>query len=641
MRRRRRTEGGAVRGAILAGALAAAAQTGGPRAQPGGTFSGTPGDLRVQNAKVLEYKRQEELKGLSGLAAFHGFHLADRLEESGITFRHQFVDDAGRDYKAVHYDHGTGLAVADVDRDGRLDVYFVSQLGGSELWRNLGGGKFENLTTTAGLGLAGRVAVGASFADVDNDGDADLFVTTVRHGNVLFENNGKGIFKDVARASGLGYEGHSSGAAFFDYNRDGLLDLFLANVGRYTTEMQGRGGYWIGFPDAFSGHLKPERAEASILYRNSGGRAFVSAGRETRLEHSAFSGDALAIDGNDDGFPDLYVLNMQGNDEYYENVEGKRFESKGRTRFPRTPWGSMGIVSLDYDQDGRMDLFLTDMHSDMSENIEPDRERLKAAIKWPPDFLRTGDQSIFGNALFHKAAAGTYDERSDAMGVETYWPWGVSAGDVNADGWDDLFITGGMNYPFRYSTNSLLLNDRGKRFVETAFTLGIEPRRGGRTLQPWFDLDCDVADKLRPDCQGKTGRVTVEGSLGSRSSAFLDVDDDGDLDLVTNEFGGPPMVLISDLAEQRAVHFLKVRLIGTASNRDGLGARVTVRAGSRSLTRVHDGKSGYLSQSSMPLYFGLDDATRVDAVEVRWPSGKSQTISEGISMNRLLEITEK
>ena len=641
MRRRQRTENGhRLRRAAVAAVLAALAQSGGPQAQTG-AFSGTPGDLGAQNAKVLEYKRAEEVKGLAGLAVVHDFHLSDRLEESGITFRQQFVDDAGRDYKAVHYDHGTGLAVADVDSDGRPDLYFVSQLGGSELWRNLGGGKFENVTAAAGVGLAGRVGVGASFADVDNDGDADLFVTTVRHGNVLFENNGKGLFKDVARTSGLGYKGHSSGATFFDYNRDGLLDLFLANVGRYTTDQQGRGGYWIGFPDAFSGHLKPERAEASILYRNAGDRLFIPAGRETKLTHSAFSGDALAIDGNDDGLPDLYVLNMQGNDEYYENVEGKRFERKSRTLFPRTPWGTMGIVSLDYDQDGKMDLFLTDMHSDMSENVEPDRERLKSQIKWTPDFLGKGAQSIFGNALFHNAGKGSYEERSDALGVETYWPWGVSAGDVNADGWDDLFITGGMNYPFRYSTNSLLLNDRGKRFVETAFTLGVEPRRGGRTLQPWFDLDCDVADKLRPECQGKTGRITIEGSLGSRSSAFLDVDDDGDLDLVTNEFGAPPMVLLSDLAERRTLHFLKVRLIGTASNRDGVGARVTVRAGGRTLTRVHDGKSGYLSQSSLPLYFGLDEATRVDAVEVRWPSGRTQTVSESIAMNRMLEITEK
>src|SRR5206468_3102672 len=141
----------------------------------------------------------------------------------GITFTHRIVDDAGRTYKAAHYDHGNGIAMADVDGDGRLDVYFVNQVGGNELWRNLGGGRFENITAAAGVGVPDKVSVSASFADVDNDGDADLYVTTVRGGNMLFENDGKGHFKNVSKASGLDYVGHSSAAVFFDYDRDGKL----------------------------------------------------------------------------------------------------------------------------------------------------------------------------------------------------------------------------------------------------------------------------------------------------------------------------------------------------------------------------------------------------------------------------------
>src|SRR6185369_2982923 len=205
---------------------------------------------------------------------FHSFQFADRLPESGITFVHGIVEDAGKRYKAAHYDHGTGLAVADVDGDGRLDLYFVNQLGGNELWKNLGNGKWKNVTAEAGVGLGDCIAVSATFADIDNDGDPDLYVTRVRGGNVLFENDGKGHFKDVTKESGLGYAGHSSAAVFFDFDRDGRLDLFLVNVGKYTTETRGKDGSYVAYEDAFKGHMFPERTEKSVLYRNLGHNHF-------------------------------------------------------------------------------------------------------------------------------------------------------------------------------------------------------------------------------------------------------------------------------------------------------------------------------------------------------------------------------
>src|SRR6185312_9577487 len=136
------------------------------------------------------------------------FQFKDLVKESGITFVQHTVDDAGLYHKPVHYDHGTGIAVADVDGDGLEDVYFVNQIGGNQLWKNLGGGKFLNITAQAGVALADRIGVTASFADIDNDGDQDLFVTTVRGGNVLFENYGKGHFKDISKAAGVDYVGH-------------------------------------------------------------------------------------------------------------------------------------------------------------------------------------------------------------------------------------------------------------------------------------------------------------------------------------------------------------------------------------------------------------------------------------------------
>ena len=219
-------------------------------------------------------------------------------------------------------------------------------------------------------------------------------------------------------------------------------------------------------------------------------------------------------------------------------------------------------------------------------------------------------------------------------------------GDLNADGYEDAFITSCMNYPYRYGINSLLLNDHGRRFVDSEFILGVEPRRGGRTLTPWFELDALGADKeheLVKKVRARGSRVTrvvAWGAVGSRASVIFDLDNDGDLDIVTNDFNTEPMVLVSDLAERRQIRFLKVDLTGTGSNRDGLGARVTVRAGSASYTKVRDGQSGYLSQSLYPLYFGLGEAKQVDQIEVIWPSGKQQTLPGPIAAGSVLNIVE-
>ena len=242
----------------------------------------------------VETRKAEQLETVERFRAFIGFSFVDHYEESGIEWSNISTDDTGKRYKASHYDHGNGVAVADVDGDGKLDLYFSTQAGSNALLRNTGG-RFEKLPGSGNLALASQIGVTASFADIDNDGDPDLYTTTVRGGNFLFENDGEGRFSDITEGSGLEHNGHSSGAVFFDYDRDGLLDLFLCNVGDYTLDTlitastnavnpeQGTEyRYWEAHKDAFSGHLKPERTERSI----------------------------------------------QGHDEYFENVEGKEFVLK-------------------------------------------------------------------------------------------------------------------------------------------------------------------------------------------------------------------------------------------------------------------------------------------------------------------------
>ena len=157
-------------------------------------------------AWLLDRAREQRVLALNS-PVFQDFRFSDHLATSGITFVNRIVDDAGKAYKPMHYDHGNGVCAADVDGDGLTDLYFVTQLGTNELWKNLGGGRFRNDTERAGLRMPDAIAVGCSFADIDNDGHPDLFVTTVRHGNRLFENQGGGKFKDITKEAGVGFVG--------------------------------------------------------------------------------------------------------------------------------------------------------------------------------------------------------------------------------------------------------------------------------------------------------------------------------------------------------------------------------------------------------------------------------------------------
>jgi hypothetical protein len=388
-----------------------------------------------------------------------------------------------------------------------------------------------------------------------------------------------------------------------------------------------------------------------MLYKNLGGNKFKDVTKEMGLDKVGWQPDAAFVDLNEDGYPDVYMLNMAGDNHYFENQGGKGFLDKTRTYFPRTSNGAMGVKYFDFNQDGRLDLYITDMHSDMSplqvkasdKNFRLDFEKSKSEGWCSPDYSPEEWQNktnrlIFGNALYLRNAQGGFDEVSEKANAETFWPWGPSVGDLNADGYDDAFITSGMGFPLRYSINNVLLNDGGKRFVDAEFLVGVEPRPS--VEQDFFTLDCSGEDKGNKLCYHKTGMLTVRGVASSRGSIITDIDGDGDLDIITSEYNDIPQVFISNLTEKRKIHFLKIKLTGTKSNRDALGATVRVKAGGRTFTQYNDGKSGYLSQSSLPLYFGLADAMSVDAVEVTWPSGQKQTVSSGVTINQQLAITE-
>jgi hypothetical protein len=553
----------------------------------------------------------------------------DRAEAAGITFRTSFLpDEQGANFKVNFYDHGSGVAVGDFDGDGRDDLYFCNQLGPNALYRNAGGGRFEDVTAKAGpVALADRVSVSAVFADYDNDGREDLFVTTTMGGNALFHNEGGGRFEDVTEKAGVALVAHSQSATFFDADGDGLLDLLVSNTAKWTLDFDAQQNYFRGGPNIFSLVASPK--EDNNFFRNRGDGTFVDRTGEAGLSGTGWSGDTAVFDVDEDGDQDVLVVNMFGASHLYENDGRGRFLEITKRVFPRISWGAVASKTLDYDDDGRLDLVLTDMHSDMwmgpayvpnpkdgrTKYDGPDGPLTDAELSSTTIELRARlgihkEDVFFGNSLFHAKGGSRFEEVSDAAGVETLWPWGVAAGDFDGDGYEDLSFASGMGYPYQFFPSPVLMNDGRGHFVNKAKELGLDPMPGGTYA-----------------------REPIGGKAAARSSravASADFDDDGRLDLVVNDFNDKPLLLMNRWPARSWVAF---RLRGTKGSRDAVGAVVRIRLGEKTLTRQVQAAGGYLAQSSLMLHFGLGDAKAVDACEITWPGGARQSLRPGVDFS--------
>jgi hypothetical protein len=517
----------------------------------------------------------------------------DITREAGITFKHVFSPEK----KYIVESMSGGVALFDYDNDGYLDLYLVNSLTvdlakangktRSALYHNKGDGTFVDVTDKAGVGDIG-FGMGVVVGDYNNDGFDDLYVTCLGP-NHLLKNNGNGTFTDVTNKAGVGDPRWSTGAAFVDYDNDGRLDLFVSNyvdfnLSRLPEFGVGRTCQFKGVPVQCGPRGLPGAGDS--LYHNNGDGTFsdVSKKAEVSDENGYYGLGVICSDFDEDGLVDIFVANdSTPNFLYHNNGDGTfkeiAFTSGTAVNESGAEQGSMGVTLGDYDHDGKLDLFITNFDDEY-------------------------------NILYHNDGHGSYTDVSFRSGVAKvslpYVGWGTKFLDYDNDGWVDLFVTNGHVYPQRghYRQREFLHhNNHDGTFTEVA---------------------------------AQTGETLMEERVG-RGVAVGDIDNDGDLDVVVNDLDGTPQLLRNDGGN--ANNSVLLRLVGTKSNRDGIGARVKVVSGD--LTQIDEVYSGgsYLSQNDLRLHFGLGQRTKVDQVEVRWPSGVVDKLTD-LNVNKILTIKE-
>jgi Tfp pilus assembly protein PilF/peroxiredoxin len=547
-----------------------------------------------------------------------------------------------------------GVSVGDADGDGLDDIYAAQPQGfPNRLYRARGDGSFEDVTEKAGVGVLEDTSH-SLFADVDNDGDEDLLLT-ISAGPVLFLNDGAGRFTRVPGA--FRYQKALQGApmslAMADYDRDGFLDVYLSVYSFYYGAGEGKGGTPVPYHDAQNG-------PPNVLFRNDGHGRFVDVTRDVGLDaaNDRFSFSAAWGDYDGDGWPDLVVTNDFGRKNLYHNLglrDGEvRFEDVAAQAGVEDHAAGMSISWLDFDGDGRLDIYAGQMWSDNGLRVTAN-----------PAFMPEADAKVHelyrhharGNSLFRNRGDGTFEDVTLAARAEMgRWSWSTGPVDFDSDGWEDLYCVNGMV-------------TRGPEDLDWFFWGGIIARSPltAATGTPYDDawrainrfmVHRSIAGHhrnvfLRNDGQG--GFDDVSGSLGldldqdGRAFAVLDYDRDGDPDLVLMAARSAPQLRLfrNDYPERGAT--LAVRLIGTpsspsgaqrwVSNRDAIGARVTVETDLLRRTKTVNAGSGFLSQHSKELLFGLGASQRLVRLTVEWPSGRTQVFTD-VPLNHRIRIEE-
>ncbi|MBM3240117.1 CRTAC1 family protein [Candidatus Poribacteria bacterium] len=489
-----------------------------------------------------------------------------------------------------------GAAFADYNNDGYLDIYITNGSGlPNALYHNNGDGTFSEVAKKAGVDHRG-FAMGCVFGDYDNDGDLDLYVLNYNEPNVFFRNNGDGTFTDVTRQTRTGGDGRwGVSAAFADYDNDGDLDLYVVNYIKFSRDLAPKDFVLVErSEDNVLLAPEPYDPQANVLYHNNGDGTFTDVTGQAGVADEEGKGLAAIFgDYDNDGDADLFVANDISRNKLYRNNGDGTFTDVSFLEGVDDPRSGMGVDWGDYDNDGDLDFYV--------------------------GYFKYQANALYRNNLPKDPSKGemlaNFDDVSLAAGLaepcRMYVTWGAGFLDYDNDGYLDIF-----------AVNGHIKSDD----IDLTTCIG----------QPDF-LFRNNGDGTFEDVSKSTGAWSSYEYVG-RGTAFGDYDRDGDIDIFIANNNGPVVLLRNDGGNQN--NWLQIKLIGTKSNRDGIGARVTVKSGELTQIREIIAGNSVMSESSLEAAFGLEKDPKAEMVKIRWPSGIVQTMKD-IAANQVITVVEE
>ncbi len=598
-------------------------------------FEVSGGGLRILEASLIEGERLSSEQP----------HFTDVSHVAGIDFENRYYPgflNQPLPFGMIRYGPG-GISAVDYDNDGFYDLFIPDGVE-SKLFRNRRDGTFEDVTERAGLSGLDGVSV-AVFADYDNDGFKDLFVSRTFRPNQLFHNNGDGTFTDVTKQSGIGEDSCTTVASWADYDNDGFLDLY---VGRYMDPRK-------DIPTTFYAR----NGEPNQLYHNNGDGTFTNVTEKAGVGEIGLCLGTVWGDYDDDGYPDLYVVNDFGRNTLYHNNGNGTFTDVTKKSNTLAYGAGMSASFADYNNDGKLDIYVTNIRSEeawFAEAPTVARYVLNSFRQgvWKTDmplymeifrqsgfgFVSVFQQMASGNTMLVNRGDGTFEDVTwKANANPIGWFWSASFADFDNDGWLDIYMADGWVYNDPDSEIEMeFLNNVVSRQKEYKTGIFFDPKHFGR--RSWHGYERNR--HLRNNGDGtfsEIGRAAgTDLLLNSRGVAVADFWNRGVLDIAVSASTDRHALLRNEIGVKR--NWLGVELVGVKSNRDAVGARIIARVNGLLQMRELVIGDGYGSQNSLRQYFGLKDAVAVDELTVRWPrSGIVQTF-RNVPGNRIIEITE-
>ena len=545
-----------------------------------------------------------------------------------VNFKNQLKEtEQSNMVEYLYFNNGGGVAAGDINNDGLIDLYFTSNQGPNKLYLNKGNFKFEDITDSAGVAGTGDWKTGVTMADVNGDGLLDIYVCEVGkyksfHGrNQLFINQGNLKFKDEAHDYGLDFQGFSTQAAFFDYDMDGDLDMYLLNHSVHTSRSYGNASLRLDHDSLAGGRL----------FRNdvvNGKHIFHDVTQEAGIYNSQI-GYGLGVnvcDINNDGLPDIYVSNdFHENDYLYINNGNGTFSERLTDFISHTSRSSMGNDVGDINNDGHLDIIVLDMlpfdekiRKQSGGEDDYDLAELKLKNGYNHQFVRNTLQLNLGGNMFSEIGvlSGVYS---------TDWSWSPLFCDVDNDGWKDLFITNGI-YRRANDLDYIKFLTGGNRI----FPVNDNSRLSDKDLYEKMPLYPNVSFIYKNNGDLTFTNMAKAWGFDRRSfsngSTYADLDNDGALDLIVNNINSPAFIYRNNAETQLKNHFLSVALKGKGMNTRGIGTRVTVYSGGQEQIAEQFPTRGFLSATSDVLHFGLGSSKIIDSILVRWPDLSEQML---------------